>query len=204
MAKALKDSAEKLKETILLGLKTEVLRKDLKKAIGTRCQEKYHIQQTQVVWWGLIKLCRRHSNISLKQTYKFVSKKALFKAGCYYRAKQRKRAGKETKKLKTYLGRVSRDFERKMEGVSELHNLYSSLLSQVNQVLTQTKNSKNKLYSYHAPEVECIGKGKAQKRYEFGVKVSIATPHKRNFVIGAKALPGNPFDGHTLKNWRLQ
>ena len=206
--KRLKDSgAEKLlEETILLGLKTEVLKKkDLKKAIvDTTVQEKNITYPTDTKLYkkgiDLIVQAAKNSNISLKQTYKFVSKKALFKAGCYYRAKQMKRAGKETKKLKTYLGRVSRDFERKMEGISELHDLYSSLLSQVNQVLTQTKNSKNKLYSYHAPEVECIGKGKAQKRYEFGVKVSIATPHKRNFVIGAKALPGNPFDGHTLRN----
>ena len=51
----------------------------------------------------------------------------------------------------------------------------------------------------HAPEVECIGKGKAHKRYEFGVKASIACTHKNNFIIGANSLPGNPYDGHTLK-----
>jgi transposase, IS5 family len=32
-----------------------------------------------------------------------------------------------------------------------------------------------KLYSFHAPEVECIGKGKASAPYEFGVKASIVT-----------------------------
>src|SRR4051812_678614 len=59
-----------------------------------------------------------------------------------------------------------------------------------------------KLYSLHAPEVECIGKGKAHKPYEFGVKVSVATPLNRcrggQFVAHVKALPGNPYDGHTL------
>src|SRR4051812_16533854 len=61
---------------------------------------------------------------------------------------------------------------------------------------------RDKLYSLHAPEVECVGKGKAQARYEFGVKVSIATTNAAapggQFVLGARALPGNPYDGHTL------
>jgi IS5 family transposase len=59
-----------------------------------------------------------------------------------------------------------------------------------------------KLYSLHAPEVECIGKGKAHRPYEFGVKVSVATTVKHSaggqFVTHAAALPGNPYDGHTL------
>ena len=54
----------------------------------------------------------------------------------------------------------------------------------------------------HAPEVECIGKGKARAPYEFGCKVSIATPATApkggQFVLHAKALHGNPYDGHTL------
>lgn len=59
-----------------------------------------------------------------------------------------------------------------------------------------------KLYSFHAAEVECIGKGKAHAPYEFGVKASIVTTNGRapggQFVLQAKALPGNPYDGHTL------
>lgn len=59
-----------------------------------------------------------------------------------------------------------------------------------------------KVYSLHAPEVECIGKGKAHRPYEFGVKVSVATTLQRckggQFVTHLKALPGNPYDGHTL------
>ncbi len=49
-----------------------------------------------------------------------------------------------------------------------------------------------------APEVECIAKGKAHKKYEFGVKVSVATGTRSNFVVGMRSLPGNPYDGHTL------
>ena len=66
-------------------------------------------------------------------------------------------------------------------------------------LLVQKKKDKNKLYSLHAPEVECISKGKVAKRYEFGVKASIATTNRSNFVVGGMAVPGNPYDGHTLK-----
>lgn len=59
------------------------------------------------------------------------------------------------------------------------------------------------VYSFHAPEVECIGKGKARAPYEFGVKVSIVTTNAcapgGQFVLHAAALPGNPYDGHTLR-----
>ncbi len=59
-----------------------------------------------------------------------------------------------------------------------------------------------RVFSLHAPEVECIGKGKARKPYEFGVKVSVATTLNRSksgqFIVHAKALPGKPYDGHTL------
>jgi IS5 family transposase len=64
--------------------------------------------------------------------------------------------------------------------------------------LSQQRKDKKKLYSLHAPEVECIGKGKAHKKYEFGVKVSVASTNKDNFVVGIQAEPGNPYDGHTL------
>ena len=49
-----------------------------------------------------------------------------------------------------------------------------------------------------APEVECLSKGKVHKRYEFGVKATFATTSKTGFVLGARSLPGNPYDGHTL------
>ena len=50
----------------------------------------------------------------------------------------------------------------------------------------------------HAPEVSCIGKGKARKPYEFGVKTSVAISHKKGFIVGARTFPWNPYDGHTL------
>ena len=57
---------------------------------------------------------------------------------------------------------------------------------------------KGKLYAMHAPEVECVSKGKARQPYEFGVKASIAVTHRSGLIVGARTFPGNPYDGHTL------
>ena len=67
-------------------------------------------------------------------------------------------------------------------------------------LLVQLRHDKKQLYALHAPEVECAAKDKAHKRYEFGVKVSIATTNRSNLVIGTQSLPGSPYDGHTLSS----
>src|SRR5690625_2860897 len=77
-------------------------------------------------------------------------------------------------------------------------NSMQELLVTGRKLLLQERNSKNKVYSVHAPEVECISKGKAHKRYEFGCKVSIAATSKGGWVVAAQAQHGNPYDGHTL------
>jgi hypothetical protein len=107
------------------------------------------------------------------------------------------------KKLRTYLGRVIRDVCRKIEGNSALEAAFTKLLALARRVRDQKQHQRGpKVYSLHAPEVECIGKGKAHRPYEFGVKVSVATTigHAKGgqFVTHVKALPGNPYDGHTL------
>lgn len=195
-----------LEESIRLGLKTKTIKeKDLKKSIvDTTVQEKAITYPTDAKLYHrgrelLAKLSACHE-LDLRQTYRFLSKKALFQCHQYFKAKQMKRAKRQVKKLKTYLGRVYRDVQRQLENRQHLKPIFAELLSRVEKVLNQTKTDKNKLYSMHAPEVECIAKGKVHKHYEFGVKVSIATTHRKNFVIGIKALPGNPYDGHTLKD----
>ena len=50
----------------------------------------------------------------------------------------------------------------------------------------------------HAPEVECIGKGKARKPYAFGVKSAVVVSHEHGLMLGARTFPGNPYDGHIL------
>jgi len=116
--------------------------------------------------------------------------------GRYAHAKQMKRAQKETKKLKNYLGRITRELRRKTGEV--VSPALDELLCLSERLLDQQKNDKNKLYSCHAPEVECIAKGKAHKRYEFGCKVSVATTSRDNWIVSIQAHHGNPYDGHTL------
>jgi len=72
-----------------------------------------------------------------------------------------------------------------------------SLLKISARIFHQRRKDKNKIYSVHEPAVECISKG---KRYEFGCKVSVAATSRGGWFIGAKALHGNPYDGHTLKD----
>jgi IS5 family transposase len=150
----------------------------------------------------LVRLAKRNS-VCLRQSYARVGKFALIKQQRYAHAKQFKRANRSLKKLKTYLRRVMRDIGRKTEGNAAMRKVFAKPLSLAWRVLTQNhKQRGSKVYSLHAPEVECIGKGKAHKPYEFGVKVSVATPIKHSkggqFVTHVAALPGNPYDGHTL------
>lgn len=134
--------------------------------------------------------------IKLRQSYTRSAKAAHFLYGRYRKAKQFKRAARERKRLKVYAGRVLRDLERKMSEESFQKHKGTMILAEL--VLTQKKDTKGKVYSMHAPETECIAKGKAHKPYEFGVKTSLAVTLKSGFVVGAMACPGNPFDGHTL------
>ena len=145
----------------------------------------------------LVKLAA-DNGIPLRQSYSRLGSYSLLKAGRYLHARQGKRARREIKKLRTFLGRVYRDILRKIEDRRELKPVFQPELSLAARLLSQAKKDKNKLYSLHAPEVECIAKGKAHKKYEFGVKVSIAATNRDNFVVGMFAEHGNPYDGHTL------
>jgi transposase, IS5 family len=121
----------------------------------------------------------------------------------YAHAHQFKRANRSLRKLKTYLGRVVRDIERRIVWNEDLREAFIRPLFLARRVLEQERRQRgHKVRSLHAPEVECIGKGKAHRPYEFGVKVSVATTVKHSaggqFVTHAAALPGNPYDGHTL------
>lgn len=145
----------------------------------------------------LVRLAKRHG-VQLRQSYSRLGARALMWVGRYFHARQVRRARREIRRLKTFLGRVYRDTVRKIKGNAELQAVFSSELGLAERLLTQQQKDKNKLYSLHAPEVECIGKGKARKKYEFGVKVSVAVSNRDNFVVGMLAEPGNPYDGHTL------
>jgi len=150
----------------------------------------------------LVKLARRQG-VVLRQSFERVGKYALMAHQRYAHAKQFKRANRELRKLRTYLGRVRRDILRKIRGDEGRQAVFAQLLSLSHSVREQRQKQRGKkIYSLHAPEVECIGKGKAHRPYEFGVKVSLATTLHHSaggqFVAHVKAMPGNPYDGHTL------
>ncbi len=146
----------------------------------------------------------KRAGINLKQTFAKECKTLRRKAGGYAHAKQFRRMKRVVKRQRTILGVVLREVERKLDlsgatpsspmALSDLH----MWIGRAQRIRTQQRHDKNKLYALHAPEVECIAKGKARKPYEFGVKVSLAVTHKQGLMVGARSFTGNPFDGHTL------
>jgi len=133
--------------------------------------------------------------IKLRQNYNRKAKHLLLRQSRYGHVRQMKRARKCTRKLRTYPGRVICDIERKCPKPDED---LQQLLSISKRIYSQERKDKNKIYSVHAPEVECISKGKAHKRYEFGCKVAVAATSRGGWFVGCKAIHGNPYDGHTL------
>lgn len=146
----------------------------------------------------------KRAGIALKQTFAKEGKELRRKAGGYAHAKQFKRLRKTVKRQRTILGVVIREVQRKLAlsgGTPANPKAISDLqmwLERAERIRTQQRSDKNKLYALHAPEVECIAKGKARKPYEFGVKVSLAVTHKQGLMVGARSFTGNPYDGHTL------
>ena len=159
----------------------------------------------------LVRLARKHG-VRLRQSYERVGKQALIRQQRYAHAKQFRRAGRMLKRLQIQLGRVRRDIARKIVGKLDLEAAFAHELMLAGRVQQRNRNLRPvrgkpadadlRVFSLHAPEVACIGKGKAHKPYEFGVKVSVATTLNRSrggqFVTHIKALPGKPYDGHTL------
>jgi len=142
----------------------------------------------------------REAGIALRQNYNRLAPRLAGQVGRYAHARQFKRMRKALRRLKGYTGRVLRDIERQLGKVPEgaLRARLVEMIALVNRLLAQKPKDKKKLYSLHEPAVDCISKGKAHKRYEFGTKVSVATTNRGGFVVGMRALPGNPYDGHTL------
>jgi IS5 family transposase len=202
--------AERLEKLLEVTIKTALAMKamrsrELEKVnVDTTVQEKAIAFPTDARLYHKMRvaLVRRAKAVGLvlRQTYRFKGKKLLARQGRYAHARQMKRAAKMTRQLKTILGRVVRDIERKAHKLRGqiADEPLRELLAMAQRLLAQTRTSKNKLYSVHAPEVECIAKGKAHKRYEFGCKTSVATTSQSNWIVAVEALHANPYDGHTL------
>lgn len=201
-----------LQESLAIACGLGALRlKDLKAvAVDTTVQEKNAAHPTEhgLMFKAITKLSAvaRCAGIKLRQSYTRVVKKASIKVGRYLHAKQMRRAKKELKFIRIRLGRLIRDVERKIQDVTQkLLVLFYNTLRKAKQIHRQKRGDPDYVYSWHAPEVECISKGKARAPYEFGVKVSLATnlwksgKKGKHFILHAKAMPGRPYDGHTLK-----
>jgi len=183
-------------------------RKDLERVVvDTTVQPKAiaHPTDARLMHRALEKLVAlaKDAGVPLRQSYARVAKRAAIMVGRYSHAHQFKRARRALKFLRTRLGRIIRDIHRKIAGDDALKARFGPLLDLALRVRFQDHRQRgHKVYALHAPEVECIGKGKARAPYEFGCKVSVATPVTQpkggQFVLHAQAVHGNPFDGHTL------
>ena len=144
----------------------------------------------------------QEAGVNLRQSYARLAPRLALQVGRYAHAKQFKRMRTALKKLKGYTGRVMRDLRRQLDDIPEggLRDRIIAKLALVSQLLHQQPKGADKIYALHEPEVDCISKGKARVRYEFGCKVSVATTLDEGFVVGMRSFPGNPYDGHTLRN----
>jgi transposase, IS5 family len=146
----------------------------------------------------------KRAGIQLKQTFAKEGKELRRRAGGYAHAKQFRRLKRVVKRQRTILGIVMREAQRKLslpEFTVDHPKAASDLMlwiERAGRIRTQQRFDKNKLYALHAPEVECIGKGKARKPYEFGVKSAVVVSHQHGLMLGARTFPGNPYDGHIL------
>ena len=199
-----------LKATIETAVAMEAVKpKDLERVIvDTTVQEKAIAHPTdsrllEIARHKVVSAAKR-AGICLKQTFAKEGKALRWRAGGYAHAKQFRRMRKVVKRQRTILGIVMREVQRKLQVLDfvpaqpkALSDL-SMWLERAERIRTQQRADKNKLYALHAPEVECIGKGKARKPYEFGVKSAVVVSHQHGLMLGARTFPGNPYDGHIL------
>jgi len=199
---------EKLAELLTQTIKVAVEQKHLPKRelqqvnVDTTVQEKNitHPTDSKLLYKAIVKLgaAAKDRGIPLRQSYVRVGKRASVKAGRYAHAKQFKRMRRELRRLRTWTGRLIRDIERKTPAPGSRDEELSALLDLCQRLVDQKPGDSNKLYSLHEPDVRCISKGKAHKRYEFGQKVAVATTNRGDWFVGAMLCEGNPYDGHTL------
>lgn len=136
----------------------------------------------------------KKDGVVLRRSYKRTSKQLLRDSYNGSHPRRRKKAKASRGKLKTIAGRLVRELERKLAPGE-----FATELELFKKVLAQEKNSKNKIYSLHEPEVYCMSKGKAHKKYEYGCKASVVLTQKTGIIVGAMTFKTNVYDGHTLE-----
>jgi len=179
-----------------------VSEKDLSRVVvDTTVQEKNITFPTdaKLLSRAVIKLAKfaLSHGIKLRQSYSRKAKKHNRLASGYAAAQQFGRLKKCNQDLKYWAGRVLRDIERKGKNI-ELSPEFLQLIATTKKLLQQERHTPKKVYSLHELEVQCIGKGKVNKRYEFGNKAAIVLTNKKSLIVNVEHLPDSPYDGHTL------
>ena len=196
-----------LTQTIRAGQKSELIDEGSAKrvAVDTTVMEKNIAYPTDAhlykrAWDQRVALAQE-VGVELRQTYARLAPQLVLQVGRYAHAKHVKRMRKALKKLKGRTGRVMRDLRRHLQDIPEssLWDRIIAKLALLSQLLHQQPKGTGKIYALYGPEVDCIAKGKARFRNVFGCKVSVATTLDEGFVVGMRTFPGNPYDGHTLK-----
>ena len=168
--------------------------------IDTTVQEKNITYPTDVkLQKKLIEKCRKiaiKERIRARQSYKLELKQLMIDQRFHSHPRRRKKAMAAARRIKVIAGRVVRDIERNMDNGQR--GKYEEQLAIFNKVLTQERNSSDKVYSIHQPHVKCIAKGKEAKKYEFSNKSSIVKTRKSGIIVGAIAFTENIYDGDTL------
>ena len=212
---------EILKELLRIGLKVGALKKkDLESVIIDTTVQIKNIKHPHDVYLmetareKVVDLCKR-LGIPLNETYAKTFKYKMIKLWKYKEDSKARQRRKIMISLKVRLGRLIRICQRGIEKSKlELSEEDGAILSRAKNIHAQSilkkkdkdlyKKENKIIYSFHAPEVECIGKGKLNKPYEFGNKVGIVVSGRGNFVLGIKSFHGNPYDGHTLDQTVLE
>jgi transposase, IS5 family len=152
-----------------------------------------HLLHAGVRWLG--RLARRHG-VALRQSFVRLASPAAHarrEAARLMHGPGHQQALRHVRRLRTFLGRLHRDVGRKLAGRPDLEAAFATAQERVARLLAQRSDDAGKLYALHAPEVECIGKGKARARYEFGVKLGVAVSNARapggQFVLGRHPRP---------------
>jgi IS5 family transposase len=197
-----------LAETLAVALRTRAVSEQAMERVtlDTTVQTKAvaHPTDSHLLMRGIERLnaLAKQHGVVLRQSFLRVGRQAKRDVSRLIHGRGHKQAMRWVRKLRTWLGRLDRDIGRKIAGDPKLEAAFSVARERVGRILAQRSGDTDKLYAFHAPEVECIAKGKARTKYEFGVKTSIAVTNARTaggqFIVGMQTLPGNPYDGHTL------
>ena len=144
----------------------------------------------------IINKCQKISSeeqLPVRQSYTQTLKKLSRDQRFRNHPKNKAKAKKADKKVRTIAGRLVRELERNLPPNSK-HLIDLELFKKV---LAQKRTDKNKIYSLHEPEVCCLSKGKEHKKFEFGNKASFVKTNS-GVIVGALGFR-NEYDGHTLE-----